>query len=127
MPRPGVRTSGSHPQSTSKPLLEPRPFMVVVVVSKSTWERQCPRPEAQLATIAVRDRSSHLRGLMVVLRQASLEYDDYPVEPEWHQRLKNTLANRYQEYGKAMTIHRNRKEDTDTTVISKSRGSLGPE
>ena len=86
-----------------------------------------PQPEARLATIAVRDRGSHLRALMVVLRQTSLEYDDYPVELEWRQRLKNTLANRYQEYGKAMAIHKNRKEDTDTTIILKSRGSLGPE
>ena len=40
MPRPGMRTSGTHPQSTSKSLLEPGPFMVMV--SKGTWKRQCP-------------------------------------------------------------------------------------
>ena len=40
MPRPEVRTSTSHPQSTSKSLLEPGPFMVMV--SKGTWKRQCP-------------------------------------------------------------------------------------
>ena len=54
MPRPGMRTSGSHPQSTSKPLLDDPGGEQGYLEATDV-----PQPEARLATIAVRDRGSH--------------------------------------------------------------------